>query len=206
MRTHHKLPLLGALCAVAFTAVVGCDDEPIPLFDEQGTWALVLFDIDGTGLTKFDVGMREEKFMIHFDSETGIVASAGCVDSMGRTDITTTLCDQPNFQCRCFNYTYAETAMTWTEFKPEGGELPPPPPEDSDAAKPGEPVAIQLSVYADSGQTYNYSTLPYGLFNSDGKTTKYVFQTRGDSDFLATGCMEACGIPVAAPEGEAAGN
>lgn len=204
MRTH-KLPFLGAICALAFAGLGGCDDEPIPLFDEQGTWALVKFDLDGTGLTTFDVGVREEKFMIHYDSEKAVVAAASCLDSMGRVDITTSLCDTGTFQCRCFNYTYEETAMTWSEFAPEGGALPPAPPEDAMAQAPGDPVGIGLEAFPESGQTYRYSTLPYGLFNSDEKTTKFVFQSRGDAGFMATGCMEACGIPAAAAEGEGEG-
>jgi hypothetical protein len=201
MRTH-KLPFHGAICVVAAVlgggAVGGCDDDPIPLFDEQGTWALVKFDLDGKGLTSFDVGARAEKFLIHFNQEKSIVAAASCLDSMGRVDLTTTLCDTGTFQCRCFNYTFEETLMTWSEFAPEGGALPPDPPEDAMAQKPGDPVPIGLETYPESGQTYRYSTLPYGLFNSDEETTKYVFQSRGDAAFMATACMEPCGIwPIA---------
>ena len=204
MRTY-KLLLPGALCvlaAVAFTAAGGCDDEPVPLFDEQGTWVLQLFDIDGMGLTKFDVGTREGKFMIHYNQESKIVASAGCLDSMGRTDITQTLCDTDKYACRCFNYEFTEKQMVWTEFAPEGGALPPPPPEDAGVPAPGEAVTFAVEAYPESGSTYRYSTLPYGLFNSDGdpNASEFVFQSRGDTPFIATGCMEICGIPVAAPE------
>ncbi len=201
MRTL-KLPLLGAICALA-TVAGGCgDDEPIPLFDEQGTWSLVLFDIEATGLEKFDSSIREEKFMIYFDQEAQVVASAGCIDTMLNTGITKNLCDTGEFQCRCFNYEFIETKMTWTEFTPEGGTPPPAPPEDSAAPKPGEPYTITVEAYPESGATYRYSTLPYGLFESDGETSRYVFQGRNDEQFGPTGCLDYCGIAAAAPAEE----
>jgi len=188
--------------AAIATLASGCkDDEPIPLFDEQGTWFLKLFDIDGTGLTNFDLAQRENQFLIHFDQESKIVASSGCLDSMGQTDITETLCDIDTFQCRCFTYEFEETRMTWTEFTPKGKTPVPDPPMESTAPKVGEPYTITVEAYPESGQTYRYSTLPYGLFNSDGETSRYVFQTFGDMAFEATGCMKYCGIPeAAAPE------
>jgi len=206
MSTSKRTPKLrlllrscGAICALTIVTAAACDDEPIPLFDEQGTWALVLFDINGTGLEGFDIGAREDQFLIHFDQESKIVASSGCVDSMGRTDITETLCDIDMYQCRCFTYEFEETRMTWTEFTPKGGVKVDDPPMDSTAPKVGEPYAIAVELYPDSGQTYRYSTLPYGVFNSDGETTKYVFQTRGDAGFELTGCKDYCGIPAVMP-------
>ncbi len=204
MRTH-KLLLPGAFCALmaAVTAVPACDDEPVPLFDEQGTWSLTKFEIDGKGLTTFDVSTREDRFLIHFDQDSQIVASAGCLDSMGRTDITQTLCDTDQYACRCFKYEFTEKQMVWTEYPPEGGKLPPAPPKDAGVPAPGEPVTIAVDSYPESGQTYRYDTLPYGLFNSDGDpaASEFVFQSRGDAPFVATGCIEVCGIPAAPPEG-----
>ena len=205
-RSHQlrvSLSSLAAICALAMVAGSCKDEEPIPLFDEQGTWYLKLFDLEGTGLTKFDVAQREYQFLIHFDQEAKIVASAGCIDSMNRTDITETLCDLGTFQCRCFNYEFEETQMTWTEFTPKGGMKADDPPMDSTAPKVGEPYTINVEAYPESGQTYRYSTLPYGLFNSDGETTRYVFQTYGDAAFEATMCMDYCGIAAAAGESTA---
>ena len=196
--------LCGPLCALVMVTSSCKDEEPIPLFDEQGTWYLKLFDLDGTGLTNFDVGQREYQFMIHYDQEALVVATAGCIDSMGQTDITETLCDTATFQCRCFNYEFEETQMTWTEFTPKGGTKAADPPADSEVPKVGEPYSITVEDYPESGQTYRYSTLPYGLFNSDGTSSKYVFQTFGDEAFVATGCMDYCGI-AAAPAEESAG-
>ncbi|MBK9756859.1 MAG: hypothetical protein IPO88_25840 [Nannocystis sp.] len=202
-KRNHKLRLLlrscGAICALAIVPAAACNEDPVPLFDEQGTWALVLFDIDGTGLVKFDISARLDQFLIHFDQESKIVAASGCIDSMNRTDITETLCDADMYQCRCFTYEFEETQMTWTEFTPKGGVKVEDPPKDSTAPKVGEPYSIAVEEYPDSNQTYRYSTLPYGLFNSDGETTKYVFQTRGDAVFEVTGCMDYCGIPAVMP-------
>jgi hypothetical protein len=198
MRTH-KLPLLGAICALATVASSCKDDGPVPLFEEQGTWALILFDIpESEGLENFDVGQREGEFNLHFNTEAGIVASAGCIDSMMRTDITSTLCDIDTYQCRCFEYTFEESQMLWTEFVPKGGVQPPEPPKDSMAAKPGATIAVNVEAYPEKGGTYRFSALPYGLFNSDGETSSYVFQTRGDAEFEMTGCMKYCGIEAAA--------
>jgi hypothetical protein len=197
MRTlKRSLPAL--LCALV---VGGCaDDEPIPLFEEKGTWALFRYDLDGMGVMPIDVQERVDGFLLNFNPDKGIVAAATCIDSMGRTDITQTLCDIDEFVCRCFNYTFEETTMLWTEF--EGSSEPPVPPEDSTAAKPGDTISIEVSQFGDTSSTYNYSILPYGLFNSDGETTKYVFQIRGDDKFAATGCYEVCGSAPEAPPAE----
>lgn len=207
MPTHQRslklrvsLPSLAALCALAMAAGACKEEEPISLFDEQGTWFLKLFDIEGTGLTNFDVAQRENQFLIHFNKDAQIVASAGCIDSMDRTDITETLCDTGNFQCRCFNYEFTDTTMVWTEFTPKGGVKAEDPPMDSTAPKVGEPYSISVEAYPESGQTYRYSTLPYGLFNSDGETSRYVFQTFGDPAFVATKCLDYCGIEAAPAE------
>lgn len=210
MRTL-KLCVSGALCAL--TVFVGAceDDGPIPLFDEKGTWALYYFDVMGE-LQPFNNGARVDKFLINYnptDPERKIVSAASCIDSMGRTDITKSLCDTPEFECRCFTYTFEETTMVWTEFPPKGGKLPPgPEDEDSMAPKPGEPNVIDLEAYnPEEGYTgiYRYSTLPYGLFDSDGVESRFVFQKRGETLFEPTGCLAACGAETVVPEGEAGG-
>ena len=39
--------------------------------------------------------------------------------------------------------------------------------------------------------------LPFGVFESDGLTSEYVFQQRGAAEFDKTGCREVCGIGAA---------
>ena len=112
-----------------------------------------------------------------------VLAAASCRDSMGRTDLTKTLCDVNEFECRCFDYTYEGSVMTWTERAPEGGEV-------------ADPKTTTIAVAEDEGytSTYRFEPLPEGLFNSDGTSAQYVFQARGDALFMPTGCIEACGI------------
>lgn len=191
--------LSGVLCALLVAAGACSEEGPTTLFAEQGTWALFQYDLDGTGIFPLDQD-RVDKFLIYFDSEAKIVAAAECVDSMGRTDVDSALCDIDEFQCRCFEYLYEESKMVWTEFSPEGAATPPEPPEDSDAAPVGTPFTINLEAYPNSMGTYRYSGMPYGLFTSDGVSSRYVFQVRGDVKFIPTGCLEICG--ATSPEQE----
>lgn len=200
MRTlQHSL--FGVLCALVVAAGACKEEGPTYLFEEQGTWSLFQFDLDGTGIFPLDQD-RVDKFLIHFDSEAKRLATASCVDSMGRTDITSSLCDTGEFECRCFDYLYEDAKMVWTEYSTDTSATPPEPPEDSTAAKPGTPFTINLEEYPNSQDTYRFSGLPYGLFTSDGMISRYVFQIRGDSKFIPTGCLEVCGLT--SPEQEPA--
>jgi hypothetical protein len=198
MPTHQQI-LTGALCALTIVAGACKEEEgPNTLFDEKGTWALSKYDL-GEGITNIDLPERIDQFLLNFDQDNGIVSAAACVDSMGRTDITESLCDTDTFACRCFNYTYNESLMVWTEFQPTGNPAPPVPDEDSGAVKPGDPFSINLDTYPESSGTYRFSGLPFGLFSSDGTSSKYVFQVRGDTKFTPTGCLEICGASTGEP-------
>jgi len=201
MPTHQYI-LTGALCALV-AATGACKDEgPTKLFEEKGAWSLDKFDI-GEGIENLDLQEREDQFLIYFDPETEIVAAASCIDSMGNMEISESLCDIQEFTCRCFNYTFEEDVMTWIEFVPEGQPAPPVPPdpadEDGGGPKPGEPFGITLEAYPESNNTWRYSGLPFGLFSSNGVSSRYVFQVRGETAFTATGCLEICGATTAAP-------
>jgi len=184
-----KQYLPGALCALTVLAGACKEEGRDVLFEEDGTWALLFYDIDGRGLEPFDASSRVDKFLVHFDMENEVVATATCVDSMGRTDITQTLCDIGAFECRCFSYTYEKDVMTWTDRPKEGETIADP-----------QTTAINLSVYAEYKSTYLFDALPEGLFNSDGTSSRYVFQSRGVSKFMPTGCLDACGIGQAPVE------
>ena len=186
MRTLKQF-LPGALCALCVLAS-GCKEEGRDvLFEEAGTWALLFYNFDGTGLENFDASSRVDKFLLHFgnfdEATGGVVAAASCRDSMGQTDLTKTLCDINEFECRCFDYTYEKSTMTWTERAPEGGEVADP-----------KTTTINLEEYPDYASTYRFEPLPEGLFNSDGTSAQYVFQAIGNALFMPTGCIEACGI------------
>lgn len=198
MPTHQSV-LTGVVSCALLLAAGACKEEgPTKLFEEKGTWSLDKFDI-GEGIENLDLQEREDQFLLNFDPETEIVSAASCIDSMGNSEIDESLCDIHEFVCRCFTYTYDESQMIWTEFQPEGNPAPPVPDEDSGAKKPGEPFVINLEEYPETNNTYRYSGLPYGLFSSDGTSSKYVFQVRGDTLFQATGCLEICGATTAAP-------
>lgn len=184
-----KQYLPGALCALTVLASACKEEGRDVLFEEDGTWSLFQYDYEGKGLTAFDVAARVDQFLLHFNMEAGVVAAASCLDSMGRVDLGTTLCDTGKFQCRCFEYTYEKSLMSWTEVEPKGGTVADP-----------QTTAISLEKFPEYNSTYLFKPLPEGLFNSDGTSSRYLFQPRGNSAFEATGCLDACGIAEAAPE------
>src|SRR4051812_31512507 len=94
--------LPGALCALTVLAGACKDEGRDVLFEEDGTWALFQYDIDGKGLAPIDAAARVNQYLLYFDMEAGKLAAASCLDSMGRTDLTTALCDVKQFECRCF--------------------------------------------------------------------------------------------------------
>jgi hypothetical protein len=208
----HNSALIRALVATACALPIltaGCkEEEPGPLFDEGGTWVLLFFRLaDGDILGDFGSSLRQGKYMLYFDKEAEVVAAAACNDSMGVQGVKQSLCDltkeQGGYYCRCFNYEFEESTMTWTEFVPKGQPRPPEPDEDAMAAgavSPGTPVRIQLEEYSPDtyNDTYRFTPLPFGVFDSNGSTSQYVFQIRGASTFDATGCREVCGIAAPA--------
>ena len=66
--------------------------------------------------------------------------------------------------------------------------------QEMGVAKPGVGIRIALEEYPGYSNTYRYQPLPYGLFDSNGLTSEYVFQQRGKAEFEPTGCNTICGI------------
>lgn len=204
----HQPALIRALvataCALPILAAAGCKEEPTPLFDEEGTWVLKYFKLeDGDDIGDFGSPQRQEKYMIYYDKKAEVVAAAACNDSMGSQGLTSSQCDLPKelggYYCRCFTYEFELDAMTWTEFVPEGQPAPPAPTEEElmmGVIPPESGVRIPLEEYDpdNTNNTYRYRTLPYGVFDSNGISSEYVFQSRGPAVFDATGCREVCGI------------
>lgn len=195
----HHLTLTRALlitaCALPVLAA-GCkDDAPAKLFDDSGTWVLRLFRVeDGDEIGGFSAASRVDRFMIHYDQENEVVAAATCRDSMGNTNLTESLCDlsgPAGYQCRCFDYDFTSNMMIWTEFAPKGQTLPPEHKEEG-VLQPGEPFGIAIEEYMSISNAYRYRPLPYGLFNSDGQSSEYVFEERSETLIDATGCKEIC--------------
>ena len=197
--------LVATACALPILSATGCkEEEPSALFDEEGAWVLKLFKLeDGLALSDFGSPLRQEKFMLYYDKEAAVVAAAACNDSMGVQGVTASQCDLPKeaggYYCRCFSYEYDDDTMVWTEFVPDGQPAPPAPTEDELAmgvSAPDAGVLIALEAYDpdSTNNTYRYTPLPYGLFDSNGASSEYVFQSRGPATFDATGCREVCGI------------
>lgn len=204
--THPLLSraLLTAACA-GTVVVVGCQEEPQPLFDEDaGAWVLQLFRLEaGDDIGDFGSTDRTEKYFISYDKAKQIVAAATCNDSSGNQSVTESLCDlsgPEGYTCRCFNYEFDQTSMTWTEFKVDGQPPPPEPDEEQQgmgALPVGTPYQIALDIYQGYSNTYRYRPLPFGLFDSNGHDSEYVFQLRDKSKFAATGCDAVCGFTSA---------
>lgn len=208
---HHPAlirALVATACALPILASAGCKEEPTKLFDEEGAWKLLLFRLeDGDDIGKFGSTLRDDKFMIYFDPKAEVVAAAMCNDSMGNQSVTQSQCDQTKemggYYCRCFTYEFDQAEMTWTEFVPEGQPAPPEPSEDElgmGVAKPADGVRIKLAEYDPDtyNNTYRFQPLPYGVFDSNGVTSEYVFQAVAPSVFdQGTGCREVCGIGAA---------
>lgn len=202
--THPLLSraLPTAVCAAALSA--GCQEDPKPLFDEDaGAWVLTLAKVeDGDSIDDLGSAMRSEKFMISYDKAKGLVAAASCNDSMDNQSVKESLCDgnPTRYACRCFEYEFDLTEMTWIEFLPEGQPMPAEPDEEQQmmGALPfGSAYRIALEAYADFGNTYRYTPLPFGLFDSNGYSSEYVFQVRAKDKFDATGCATVCGFTPA---------
>lgn len=201
---------LATVCALPITLLVaGCQEDPQPLFDEDGTWVLQYFKLeDGDEIGGFGATARVGKFMINYDTDKKIVAAATCNDSMGDQSVTSSQCDvhtNPDgvYYCRCFSYQYELTEMTWTEFVPDGQPAPPTPTAadiEAGALEPGTGIRIALEEYQGYSNTYRYEPLPFGLFDSNGVSSEYVFQQRGKAEFEPTGCNAICGIGDAAAQ------
>lgn len=198
-RARFLLPL--ALSSLAVLSLTGCPEEDTRLFDETGVWALEQFALEGTGFQSIDQS-RVNRFLLRFSPDEGVVAAANCHNEGASMGVTDSTCDlsaaTSTWACRCFAYSFDESRMVWQEFAP--GEDPPP---------IGDPAvedsgAHEIMLEATSAQrTYQFGSLPDGLFESDGQTSKHVFQIKatsiwdnmdvnGDGNPDLEGCSMAC--------------
>ncbi len=176
-------PVLSAALVLTFlplvTATSGCKEEETRLFDEAGVWALEEYSLAGAGFQSIDQ-VRENRFLLRFSPGDGVVAAASCHaegSSNGVNDATCSLNKAiSTWDCRCFAYEFDESRMVWQEFAP--GDEPSP---------VGDPLiedsgAHELMVdAANAARTFQYFSLPEGLFDSDGTTSKHVFQIKADN-------------------------
>lgn len=198
MRSIKSLLLPASLCLCVLAG--GCDDEGfVTLFDEDGTWSLLAFDLEGTGtFNTIDSPNRKDQFLLRFlrtsgaeQRPEGIAAAATCKDVSNNQSLTGSACND-GFTCRCFNYTFNETTMVFTEFAADGASLYTP---VGDEPQPGEPVTIFLETIEDTASTFIFKPLPAQLFESDATDSRYEFRQKADSLFSKTACSERCGLP-----------
>lgn len=186
--------VLGAL-GLALTGACK-DDPPTPkLFEEEGAWSVIRYDLDGTtGLVDINNANRRDAFMLSFDSHIRVVTTAACVEREGDTVADSSCLLNPSdtfWDCQCFAYDYVNDEMLWREFNP--GDIPP----DVSLAAADEPgdgttgggggggddTLITLSEIPDINSTYNFRPLPDGVFGSDGVVSRFIFQKRSPSVF-----------------------
>lgn len=194
------------MCLLAVAG--GCKDEPPKkLFDEDGVWSLVRFDI-GMGLTDVPPQQRGDAFLLKFTADQKVVETAACVsDTQDSPADSPCLIDQANtyWECSCYSYAFVKDQMQWRQFT--AGSEPPEvdfDPENlgADAGEQdggggtggsgggsggGEPsgrdTLITVSSVIDRADTYDFRPLPKDIFASDGVVSHFVFETRARSKF-----------------------
>jgi hypothetical protein len=197
-----RLVATAALLAATAT-LTGCPEEDTRLFDENGVWALEQYSLDGSPY--IDVAQnRKNRFLLRFKSDDGVVAAAACHEEGTQVSVNGSNCTNAGLStwtCQCFAYTYDNNRMVWQEFAP-GDPVPPVGAPGADGETDGEGSGAQeVLLEAPSGTTatYAFSSLPMGLFNSDGMVSRHVFQIKADSVWTdtdinmdGTADLEAC--------------
>jgi hypothetical protein len=149
LRPH--LRAIALLCAGPVLGLVGCSKPPPgKLFDEDGVWTLVQYDI-GDGLDDLP-HTREDAFLMKFDAKAKVVTTAACTsEENSATSPDDSPChlspDTTEWQCQCFAYAFQEEVMQWQEF-PVGTAMPPKVKFDPDLVDGGGAVS---AVGSDSG-------------------------------------------------------
>lgn len=203
--TSSSRVLFGATAALlAATAMLtGCPEEDTRLFDETGVWTLERYSLDGSPFV--DVSQnRKNRFLLRFKPDDGVVAAAACHEQNTEVNVNSSNCTNAGLStwtCQCFAYTYENNRMVWQEFAP-GDPVPPVGAPGGDGETDGGGGGAQeLFVAAPEGtaSTYEFTSLPAGLFNSDGDLSRHVFQIKADSVWTAvdinadgTADLEAC--------------
>lgn len=208
--------LLLTLIPLSLLTVSACGDEEDPrVFEEEGTWSLQRFALDGTNWKPIDQMPRDNAFLLRFDDTagSGTVAAATCVGG-GSASVEASTCRidiNHTWECRCFSYIHEEAnIMQWQEFA--AGEAPPPVVEETgegmledDCDTECDPsVSINVQKDNEVNGAVIFSPLPgrtdvwgeSGLFNSGypSATPRYQFLKKSESLFEESGCAEVCGI------------
>lgn len=196
-----RRPTLFVLAVLGLAAGACKEDPPTPkLFDEQGVWSVIVYDLEGTGAqADIDVDTRRDSFLFKFDKSEKVVQTAACIETDADT-VADSLClrtpDDTHWSCRCFAYDFVEDQQLWREFN--AGDIPPEVKlSDADDPAGGETggtssggggggtgdTLVQVSEIEDVNSTFNFRPLPEGVFGSNGISSRFVMQKRADSLF-----------------------
>jgi hypothetical protein len=197
-----RIVATAALLAATAT-LTGCPEEDTRLFDETGVWALEQYSIDGGPYVEISQN-RKNRFMLRFKPDDGVVAATACHEQNTNVNVNSSNCTNAGLStwtCQCFAYTYENNRMVWQEFAP-GDPVPPVGTPGADGETEGGGSGAQeifLEAPAGKTATYEFSSLPMGVFNSDGMVSKHMFQIKADSLWTAvdinmdgTADLEAC--------------
>lgn len=170
----------------ATATFTGCTEEDTRLFDENGVWSLERYSLDGGPYTSIAQN-RKNRFLLRFKPDDMVVAATACHEQNTPVDVNSSNCTNAflsNWTCQCFAYSFEVDRMVWQEFPP--GEAPPPvgaPAGDGETDGGDDSSSHELLVTAFEGtlNTYQFGSLPLGMFNSDGQISRHVFQLKADS-------------------------
>jgi hypothetical protein len=201
-----------ASAAILLATACGDDEGPGKLFEEEGSWSLTQYNLDGGGLNSIDNDVRGDAFMLRFNASEKVVQTAMCgeteQDTPGNSQCKLIPQDTSWF-CHCYAYAYEDDVMVWREF--DAGSTPPEVTiddaspggssasasasgtggdtdtdgggDDSAGAPSGDAIRIELAALPNISSTYQFRPLPVGIWGSDGSISSYVLQQKAASVF-----------------------
>ena len=168
----------------ALAALSSCAEEDTRLFKEPGVWALTHFSEDGETIPPVNAPTHQDAFLLDFDRDLGVMATAACSFGGGNTPQTTTCGaagspSDKDWECKCYAYEFEDSTMRMSPFE-AGGQ--PGPVGSSDTDGDGSTFDVDLTVFPEIGNSYIFKPLPGGhefdadgLFGSNGVNSTYVF-------------------------------
>ena len=223
MPSPRALTPIGVCLALATLSLTGCPEEDTRLFDETGVWTLEKYTLDGSPFKDVDQN-RKNRFLLRFKpgdgvgENEGVLAASACHEQGTTVDVDSSTClnaGLSTWSCQCFAYTYDGDAMVWQEFDP-GQPVPPvgsvASGETGGEEGGGEAHGLIVAGFENAASTYQFFSLPPGLFNSDGDLSKHVFQLKADKVWTETDLngdevpdLEACSMSCFPSEGNTGG-
>jgi hypothetical protein len=189
------------------SALPACSDPPPgKLFDEEGAWSVVQYQLDD-GLEDIMAMSRKDAFMLSFDAKANVMTTAACGNEMTGFEPTNSPCraspSTTSWQCSCFSYAFQEEIMQMVQF--EAGKTPPEVefnadllPGQSGGTGSGESTSggsggggggtgaltvIKISAIPERADTYDFTPLPVGVFGGNGANHHFIVETRTPARF-----------------------